>query len=158
MKKIFLSALLVLSAVSLLADTRSLAEATETARQYLRQSSSLSSRRAPAELTHIATRQKLYSDEAAFYALDIQSGGFIIVSADTRSQAVLAYTEQGSYNENDMPDNLRWWLQRYTEQLSSAEGVRVPFKKQQQRLSNRCWTKRTYAGHKTLPSIRTVRR
>lgn len=57
----------------------------------------------------------------AFYVFNRgDEGGFVIVSADERTTAaILAYSDQGSFAVEDMPDNVSGWLEGYTEQISA---------------------------------------
>ena len=52
-----------------------------------------------------------------FNASDNQ--GFVIISGDERTDAVLGYADSGSFDVNDMPENMRVWLQAYADQLAS---------------------------------------
>lgn len=44
-------------------------------------------------------------------------GGFVIISGDSQTMPVLAYSDQGAFDPNDMPDNVRWWMQQYQAQM-----------------------------------------
>ena len=58
-----------------------------------------------------------------FYVFNVANGqGFVIVSDDDRMPEVLAYSDKGSLDLNNLPDNLRQWLQSYDEQFSSLNG------------------------------------
>lgn len=41
--------------------------------------------------------------------------GFLVVSADDVVQPLLGYADVGEFETSDMPDNLRAWLEEYTE-------------------------------------------
>lgn len=43
--------------------------------------------------------------------------GFIIVSGDDKAAPVLGYADEGSFDSNDLPDGLRYWLDCYAEQM-----------------------------------------
>ena len=45
-------------------------------------------------------------------------GGFVIVSADSRTRRVLGYSDHGSVEPGSMPENVRWWLGQYEEQIA----------------------------------------
>ncbi len=45
--------------------------------------------------------------------------GFVIVSGDDRTEEILGYVEGGSFDPNNMPDNMRFWLQMYADQIRS---------------------------------------
>ncbi|MBO7140073.1 MAG: C10 family peptidase [Prevotella sp.] len=56
-----------------------------------------------------------------FNAADSQ--GFVVVSGDERTVPVLGYTDSGSFDEDTMPDGLRWLLQCYTEQMAQLDSL-----------------------------------
>lgn len=53
--------------------------------------------------------------------------GFVIISGDDRTQPVLGYADEGSFSADNIPDNLKAWLDNYAAQLSylqeSGEGM-----------------------------------
>ena len=55
-----------------------------------------------------AADQPLYVFNAA------NDGGFVVVSGDDRTDAILGYTEQGSYEEDNLPPALRAWMEQMT--------------------------------------------
>ena len=53
-----------------------------------------------------------------YYVFNIgQRQGFVIVSGDDRTDAILGWADEGELNTDNMPDNLRSWLQGYADQL-----------------------------------------
>lgn len=46
-----------------------------------------------------------------------ESEGFVIVSGDDRTLPVLGYTDNGEFDYNDLPDNMRWWLDGHEQEL-----------------------------------------
>lgn len=48
------------------------------------------------------------------------SQGYMVLSADDCAPAVLGYTSQGSFDPAHVPDNLAWFLDRYTQQIVNA--------------------------------------
>ena len=69
------------------------------------------------------TCQKATSEDNAFYVFNrADEAGFIIVSADDRTaEDVLGYTEDGSFDADHINPNLRFWLSRYAEEISSIK-------------------------------------
>ena len=61
------------------------------------------------------------------YAFNIDGGGFIIVSADSRTLPVLGYSDKGKIDWDRMPSNMRAWLQNYDNSISSL-GKRMDLK------------------------------
>ena len=54
----------------------------------------------------------------SYYVFNIgQTDGFIIVSGDDRAPSILGYTDQGAFDTNNMPENMKTWLQSYSDQL-----------------------------------------
>ena len=51
--------------------------------------------------------------------------GFVVVSGDDCTDDILGYADSGTFNVQDMPDNLRAWLQDYVDQIAwmRANGV-----------------------------------
>ena len=55
----------------------------------------------------------------AFYVFNIDSvGGYVIVSGDDRMPDVLGYSYSGIYNPEEIPDNMRAWLEGYADQYA----------------------------------------
>lgn len=46
-----------------------------------------------------------------------QQEGFVIVSGDDRAPEILGYADSGEISAENMPDNLRAWLQGYADQI-----------------------------------------
>ncbi len=43
--------------------------------------------------------------------------GFVIVSGDDRTMPVLGYSDHGTFDAHDIPNNVQWWLQQYQQQM-----------------------------------------
>lgn len=58
-------------------------------------------------------------EEPAYYVFNAArvGGGFAIISGDDRLPEVLGYAETGRFDTRELPDNLRWWLECYEEQV-----------------------------------------
>lgn len=46
-----------------------------------------------------------------------ENNGFVIVSNDDRTDAILGFSDSGSLDPENMPDNMRAWLQGYADQI-----------------------------------------
>ncbi len=69
-----------------------------------------------------ATEQAERLDASKFYVFNYgTSEGFVIVSADDRTEAILGYTDSGTYDERTLPENMRRWLDDYTEQIRQLD-------------------------------------
>ncbi|MBP5778128.1 MAG: C10 family peptidase, partial [Prevotella sp.] len=62
------------------------------------------------------------SGNVPYYIFNAENnGGFVIVSGDDRTKAILGYSESGSLKGNDLPENVESWLNYYAEAISSLE-------------------------------------
>lgn len=118
MKKLLLLAIL-LGALSSQAATVSQSRAMELARQFLthggpnRAPSAMSASRL--SLAHTATTA---TGEAHYYVFNItDAAGYVIIAGDDITTPVLGYSDNGSFDANNMPDGLKYWLGEYQRQL-----------------------------------------
>ena len=47
-----------------------------------------------------------------------EKGGFVIVSNDSRTTPILGYSDSGTFDPDNMPDNMRAWLQGYADEIA----------------------------------------
>lgn len=61
--------------------------------------------------------EEKYKKFTAFYLYSSknENGGFIIVSADKRMPAILAYSDQGNFDIENIPSNVSYWLSCYAD-------------------------------------------
>lgn len=52
--------------------------------------------------------------DPAFYVFESKLGGFVIVSGDDVTKPILGYSEEGEFDVDNIPDNLRWWLSEWS--------------------------------------------
>ena len=59
--------------------------------------------------------------KTCFYVFNIgDDNGFVIAGGDESARQILGYSDHGSFDYDTAPDNLRWWLSQYTEQIARA--------------------------------------
>lgn len=59
----------------------------------------------------------------AFYVFNADGGnGFVIVSADDRTEEILGYAEEGSLDMDHLPANAQAWLEDYARLIRSLRG------------------------------------
>ena len=59
---------------------------------------------------------------APYYVFNAENNaGFVIVSSDDRTKAVLGYSEHGAIDMNNLPENVATWLGYYAEAISSLQ-------------------------------------
>ncbi len=58
----------------------------------------------------------------AYYVFNVENnGGFVIVSGDDRTDEILGYSDKGNIDFNNMPENMRCWLEGYAEEILSID-------------------------------------
>ncbi|MCR4592209.1 MAG: C10 family peptidase [Bacteroidaceae bacterium] len=61
---------------------------------------------------------KAEEEQAYYYVFNAgDNGGYVIVSGDDRVAPILGYVEQGSFDPDEIPDNMRAWLEGYEEEI-----------------------------------------
>ena len=53
----------------------------------------------------------------SFYVVNFGSEGFVIVAGDDRIQPILAFSDEGAFVTENMPDHIRFFLDGYTESI-----------------------------------------
>ena len=62
------------------------------------------------------------ADEAYYYVFNSEgNNGFVIVSGDDRTAPVFGYSDTGSFDENNIPENMRAWLEGYVEEIKALD-------------------------------------
>ena len=75
----------------------------------------------------------------AYYIFNAENeGGYVIVSGDDNTDEILGYSTNGSFNMENMPENVKAWLQGYAEQIGMLETYVQP--KQNAPLHSEQWT------------------
>lgn len=89
-------------------------QARDNAMAFLCKSSPQSMRKArsSASLTDVNINVK------NLFAFNIEGGGYVITSGDDRIQPVLGYAETGFLDLENMPVNMRQWLDSYSQAIS----------------------------------------
>ena len=69
---------------------------------------------APAKARGLSARMEAAKVEAqSIYAFNVEGGGYIIASGDSRALPLLGYSDKGTIDWDHMPDNMRYWLKQY---------------------------------------------
>ena len=59
-----------------------------------------------------------------YYVFNVgQNEGFVMVSGDDRTPAILGYSEEGMMDLSQLPANLRYWLEEYERQMAQLDRV-----------------------------------
>lgn len=121
MKNLLLTLLTVMVSVTMNAEHISKQKALQKARQFM-----------PGKCFTVANSRSMargsvsQTDEAELYILNADDGGFVIVSGDDRTVPILGYSDQGEFRTDDMPDNVRSWLESYVEQIKALDHGATP--------------------------------
>ena len=92
-------------------------EALSRASEYLNSANGRSAKQAlkPSDVNLVYTAQK--QGQAYFYIFNRGDNGFLIAGADDRVPALLAYSDAGSLDMAEAPDNFKYWISEYGRQI-----------------------------------------
>lgn len=128
-KRYLLIALTICCAMVLIAGPVNKGNARQIANQFL-QKQGKSVKHEPVRAPQIRGEIGVIEEGAAYYVFDTDDNqGFVIVSGDDRTEPILGYSTNGAFDEDNMPDNLKAWLQGYADQIELiATGKAMPAK------------------------------
>lgn len=115
MKKNYVIVLLLMTSLGLSAAEISQEQALVNARSFMLHKGC--GRQAKARASKNVDMQAVPTGMPELYAFNIEGGGYVIASADDRTLPVLGYSLTGRFDANEIPDNMRAWLQGYAEQI-----------------------------------------
>lgn len=129
MKKFFTSILALCAAAVLIpagARERSVAEAQKVADSFKSGALTRSAKSSTLAYTSVTPSQ----GQPCFYVFNREEGGFVIVTADTELPEVIGYSENGSFDYDQLPPAMKWWLSGYEKEISAVySGLATPAKK-----------------------------
>ena len=71
----------------------------------------------------------LASKVSGLYVFNVEDNrGFIVVSNDDRTYPILGFSESGNFSKEEMPDNMRAWLQGYADEIAWLQKQTTPKK------------------------------
>lgn len=117
MKRVLICICAMMTVVIALAEDVTPAEALQQATQFVqnRIASGQHSRRAVGTQAQLTQTGKV----SGLYVFNVDNnGGFVIVSNDDRTEPVLGYSDSGSFDPANMPENMRAWLQGYADEIA----------------------------------------
>ena len=126
MKKFYIAMMAVLLSGSAIAAPVDATSAKEKAAAFLKKQAqhSTNSRRAAALRNPQLTEAQAFGN--ALHVFNVgQDNGFVIVSGDDRTEEILGYVDGGTFDYNNIPDNMRFWLQMYADQINSLGNSKV---------------------------------
>lgn len=159
MKKIY--KLLLMSACSFFglqahAQQISVEEAQAKALSFLNGQVEAKTRRVKSNLSslELAYTAKNGSDKL-FYVFNSNSeeGGYVIIGGDKVAQEILGYSTTGTFDYAQAPENMKWWLSQYSEQIHNAINDVKAGKLTFASTSERAKARRKAAGRVTIPEL-----
>ena len=70
---------------------------------------------APVELAF--TQYQIDNTTPAVFVFNSTDKGFVLVSAEDDARAVLGYSDEGTFDANNIPENMQFWLQMYADEM-----------------------------------------
>ena len=115
----------LLSCLSLSAQQRYLDDVTNIVKRVCQGSlKELSLKMSSSELSKL---NGITKDKEAYYIFTSpeKEKGFIIVSGDKRMPAILAYSDMNSFDVNNIPPNVQYWLDSYAESYLQLQNIQI---------------------------------
>ena len=130
-KRIHTSVLLLCAAMSAWAGHVGEQQARQKAAEFM---SGKATTRSGSTLTRVylplQTKSAAWSvTEAPIYIYNLEGGGYVIVSGDDRTAAILGYSDRGSINADRLPENMKSWLQGYVDDIERIPASATPQRK-----------------------------
>ena len=91
------------------------ANATPTLR--LQKAAAATSMTTPVELAF--TQYQIDQTTPAVFVFNSTDQGFVLVSAEDNARAVLGYSDEGTFDANNIPENMQFWLQMYADEMKN---------------------------------------
>lgn len=87
--------------------------------QRIRRALSASRPAQPMQLAYTQTQTDTATPALYVFNTTADDGGFVIVSADDRTRAILGYMDNGHFDSDNIPDNMHFWLRMYASEIAS---------------------------------------
>lgn len=113
--------MLCLLAAPAQAETIDVEQAKQAVVNFHKKGHTTRARRAPmskSTLRHAFT-QKTASGDPAVYAFNTDGGGFVLASANDATVPVLGYSDNGTFDPNNIPDGLKYLMGEYAKEIAS---------------------------------------
>ena len=119
MKKIVLSLIGFCLTLFAMAEPVGKQAALYTAQSYmLSKGKVISNTQRPFRAARKGVTQTTDEADAYYYVFNAgNDGGYVIVSGDDRTEPILGYVEHGTFDPENIPENMRSWLQLYADQI-----------------------------------------
>ena len=123
MKKVISSMLVAFVAFSLSvakADNLSAEQAKSIGTYYMAHQTGID-KLTPDQLKLVYQFENLDLNIPSAYVFNVNGCGWIIIAGSTVVDPVIAFSEEGSIDMSNIPDNLRWWLTSYADVIAETQ-------------------------------------
>ena len=121
-KILILFVALIATTQMLWADEVTPEEAIRKAQNFMRQRQTSGARQRKAQAT--SPRLTPTQQVCGLYVFNVaDEGGYVIVSNDDRTIPVLGYSDNGHLDPDDMPDNMKAWLEGYAREIECLDDI-----------------------------------
>ena len=129
MKRIYLLIISALCLISISLEARTVQEASAVASAFIQargetapakrmqKAAAATSVTAPVELAF--TQYQIDNTTPAVFVFNSTEEGFVLVSAEDNARAVLGYSDEGTFDANNIPENMQFWLQMYADEMAA---------------------------------------
>ena len=133
MKRIWIILIGMLCMVSIALEARTVQEASAVASTFLQNRNETTPAKriqkaamattitTPVELAF--TQYKFDQTTPAVFVFNSTADGFVLVSAEDEARAVLGYSDQGTFDANNIPENMQFWLQMYADEMKQLGAI-----------------------------------
>ena len=127
MKRIYLLLISALCLISISLEARTPQEASAVASAFIQargetapakrmqKAAAATSVTAPVEWAF--TQYQIDNTTPAVFVFNSTEEGFVLVSAEDNARAVLGYSDEGTFDANNIPENMQFWLQMYADEM-----------------------------------------
>lgn len=75
----------------------------------------------PAALTLIYQYENPDMEAVSAYVFNVASCGWVIVAGSSVVEPIIAFSDEGSLDMDNIPDNMRWWMEGYTGAIAEVQ-------------------------------------
>ena len=65
----------------------------------------------------VFTQYQIDNTTPAVFVFNSTDKGFVLVSAEDDARAVLGYSDEGTFDANNIPENMQFWLKMYADEI-----------------------------------------
>ena len=124
MKRIYLLLIGILCLLSTSLDARTMQEASAVASTFIQAQNEAKGERLKAKGERIPvelafTQYQIDNTTPAVFVFNSTDEGFVLVSAEDNARAVLGYSDEGTFDANNIPENMQFWLKMYADEMAA---------------------------------------